>query len=477
MKKKSTSTFFALLFIFAVHSMKLQSQVTIGAGIEPQKFSILEISTLMNKGGVRLPQLTTDEKLNLDLHALTNPDEIEKAKGLTVYDITNNSVEYWDGVVWERLDIVGPWRISNCEPGGDTIATKNNQDIFQMGRVSVGTSNGHPSAAFNVVSQNKGVLLPRVTLKSSTDSETIENPAEGLLVYNTGGDPNFQVKGFFYWDGTNWLRFSDRQTIPPSINTLLCNGAQLSPSRYTTNQDYEGILEIPYTEGNGASYPGGEKLGPVNGLYYTLQPGTLEYGNGKITYAVSGKPEYSSPVETIFPISFLGKECEAKVGHGGATFETRTYLGPMTKTNESEKGSNQGGAAFAVTTFDGRYSLRFFIKENQSLDLTDIQIKHNGTVYTGNDNLIIMHTVDYNGGGGGPNKSNNNETITQEWVTHGNPDVYVGGNPEYRQLIFTPTDNTKRIYRYTFFFGAPKSSYENYANTKCWIYAEEIVSE
>lgn len=312
MKLKSRNALFVISFFAISLATQLQAQVTIGDGILPQKFSILELSTLSTKGGIRLPQLTTREKLDLSLETLTNPEEIEKAKGLTVYDITANSVEYWDGVVWERLDIVDPWRISNANPGSDTIPTKNNQNIYQMGRVSVGTSNGHPSAALNIYANNKGVLLPRVTLTGSNDITTVANPAKGLLVYNTGDDTQFAISGFLYWNGNTWMKFSDRATVPPSITSLLCNGAQLTPSTYANNKDYSGILEVPYTGGNGASYEGGEQLGPVNRLYYNLQPGTLEYGNGKITYAVTGKPVASSPVETSFPVSFLGEKLYGK---------------------------------------------------------------------------------------------------------------------------------------------------------------------
>lgn len=468
MKKNLTNALLIVLLI--AFSTKLHSQVTIGDGIEPQDFSILEISTLSTKGGIRLPQLTSIEKLGLSLDTITNAEKRDKALGLLVYDITTNSVEYWDGVRWERLDIVSPWRVSNHEVHGDSIPTRNNQDIFQMGRVSVGTSNGDPSAAFNVASKNKGVLLPRVTLKSTTDTVTIANPAEGLLVYNTGNDTNFNITGFFYWNGTTWMRFTDRAAIAPKIDALLCNNAQLTPSRYQINKQYEGILEIPYTGGNGGSYSEGTKLGPINGLYYTLQAGTLENGNGRITYTISGTPTVSSPVQTEFPIDFLGKNCTSKVGHGGANIETRTYLGPMTPVSQ--------GAEFAVTTLDGRYSLRFFAKNTENLDYTDIQIKHNGTVYPDKDNIIIMHTVFFHGSlSSSFGNSDNNFEVTQNWKIHGDPDVYYLGRPEYRQLIFTPTDNTGKMYRYTFFFGAPKNKFSNYPDTKCWIHAEEITTE
>ncbi|MDR3056715.1 MAG: hypothetical protein LBU84_01075 [Prevotella sp.] len=129
MRTKLTMNALLILSFMIACSTKLHAQVTIGDGIEPQRFSILELSTLTTKGGIRLPQLTTDEKLGLDLDELTNEDEIEKAKGLTVYDIKTNSVEYWNGTTWARLDIVSPWRVSNHDVHGDSIPTRNNQDI------------------------------------------------------------------------------------------------------------------------------------------------------------------------------------------------------------------------------------------------------------------------------------------------------------------------------------------------------------
>lgn len=458
---KFTNALLVLLFSVAPVSL-LRAQVTIGDGIAPQKFSVLELSTLTTKGGFRLPHLTEIEKLGLALDGLTDPDQQIKAKGLTVYDSTNNTVEYWDGIRWERLDIVGPWRISNYP---DSIATDNAQDIFQMGRVSVGTNNGDPSAAFSVQAKNKGVLLPRVSLTGPNDDVTIPNPAEGLLVYNKGDNPNFSHSGFFYWNGSCWMKFADRNANPPAISALHCNNAQLTPSQYTKDEDYEGVMEIPYSGGNGASYPAGTPQGSVNGLHYTLQAGTLEQGNGRITFAVTGIPEESSPKETEFPISFLGKNCVAKVGHGGASIETKTYLGSMTRI--------PGGAEFSVNTFDGKYSLRFFAKETSSLNYTDIQIKYNGQKTS--DNIIIIHTVNYNGGAFAD--SENDFTVTKTWKRHGDPEVYHGGRPEYRQIIFTSTDETKRMYRYSFFFGAPNNKFENYSKTKCWIFAEEIISE
>jgi hypothetical protein len=75
-------------------------------------------------------------------------------------------------------------------------------------QTGIGTSSPDASAKLEVSSSNKGFLPPRVTLTSGTDNSTIPNPATGLLVYNTGNNPNL-VAGYYYWNGTNWATIAN----------------------------------------------------------------------------------------------------------------------------------------------------------------------------------------------------------------------------------------------------------------------------
>ncbi|MFY0673193.1 MAG: hypothetical protein JXQ87_07300 [Bacteroidia bacterium] len=64
--------------------------------------------------------------------------------------------------------------------------------------ISTGTGNPDGSAMLEVKSTDKGVLIPRVDLDDiSSNTSPVNGPAEGLLVYNDGGD---QAEGFYYWD-------------------------------------------------------------------------------------------------------------------------------------------------------------------------------------------------------------------------------------------------------------------------------------
>ncbi|MEZ4959360.1 MAG: hypothetical protein R2830_06045 [Saprospiraceae bacterium] len=67
----------------------------------------------------------------------------------------------------------------------------------QTDNVGIGTTTPDPSAALDVQSTDKGVLIPRMT---TAQREAIASPATGLKVYDT------DEKNFFYWDGTRWFR-------------------------------------------------------------------------------------------------------------------------------------------------------------------------------------------------------------------------------------------------------------------------------
>ncbi len=74
--------------------------------------------------------------------------------------------------------------------------------------VAINTTGNAPdvSAMLDIVSSSKGLLLPRVSLTSTTDAVTIATPATSLLVYNTNaaltGD-NADGVGYYYNAGTS----------------------------------------------------------------------------------------------------------------------------------------------------------------------------------------------------------------------------------------------------------------------------------
>lgn len=85
------------------------------------------------------------------------------------------------------------------------IALLNAQNV---GINATGTA-PNASAGLDVDFTNRGVLVPRVALTATNAAGPITTPATSLLVYNTataGTAPNNVTPGFYYWNGTNWVR-------------------------------------------------------------------------------------------------------------------------------------------------------------------------------------------------------------------------------------------------------------------------------
>jgi len=86
--------------------------------------------------------------------------------------------------------------------------------------VAINTTGNAPdvSAMLDIVSSGKGLLLPRVSLISSTDATTITSPATSLLVYNT----NASMTGT-YGDGVGYY-YNAGTSVSPSWRRLAGGG-------------------------------------------------------------------------------------------------------------------------------------------------------------------------------------------------------------------------------------------------------------
>jgi hypothetical protein len=68
------------------------------------------------------------------------------------------------------------------------------------------------TAILDISSTTKGLLVPRMTGGQRT---AIASPANGLLVYQTDGDP-----GFYYYNGTSWFLLVTT-AVTDKLNTLI----------------------------------------------------------------------------------------------------------------------------------------------------------------------------------------------------------------------------------------------------------------
>src|SRR5690554_68440 len=117
-------------------------------------------------------------------------------------------------------------------------------------QVGIGTLTPNSSSQLDVVANDKGVLLPRVSLTSTTDSTTVpvtvgESSTENsLLVFNTNTQ-NDVTPGYYYWYVDKWMRIVNEDEI-------------LALDKNTTNESFsveDGMLILTDSEGNFISIP------------------------------------------------------------------------------------------------------------------------------------------------------------------------------------------------------------------------------
>lgn len=173
----SQNYFKTLLFtLFACTvSSYMQAQVTIGNDTPPETFSILQIEG--NTGGVRLPQLNTQQRNNLT--PLLNGNS--EGDALTIFNTTLKRIEYWNGANWAGLPVTVADNalklegISTVKLGGElckntTIEGKHNSLYFDVntgnfaigsniltvenGKIGIGTSNAQGLLHIDAKSNN-----------------------------------------------------------------------------------------------------------------------------------------------------------------------------------------------------------------------------------------------------------------------------------------------------------------------------------
>jgi hypothetical protein len=80
-------------------------------------------------------------------------------------------------------------------------------NILKAQNLGIGpdTFDPDPSAGVEMRFTNKGLLIPRVALTSTSSPSPITSPANSLLVYNTATTGDV-TPGYYYWTGSKWMR-------------------------------------------------------------------------------------------------------------------------------------------------------------------------------------------------------------------------------------------------------------------------------
>ena len=109
-------------------------------------------------------------------------------------------------------------------------------------QVGIGTQTPNISSALDVVSDSKGILIPRVSLNNSTDNTTITSGnINSLLIFNTASN-NDVNPGYYYWFENKWMRITNTDdVIALDSNTTNSNFEILNESLILNDSDGNNI--------------------------------------------------------------------------------------------------------------------------------------------------------------------------------------------------------------------------------------------
>ena len=194
-------------------------------------------------------------------------------------------------------------------------------------------STADASAMLDIQSNDKGIMIPRVTLTSLDNFSPIEGSsatATGLLVYNLGSED--VDEGFYYWSSNKWKQITNSESNV-SINQLsgLYEAAELyedtdfndpvSISLTNANQPYGwvsatagetfGDTEVNTLPNNSAT--GGDQIiiGEAGLYQVTVSASFAGTNNFQVTGAVwndpiSGDPTYETRVRFLVKLKAFG---------------------------------------------------------------------------------------------------------------------------------------------------------------------------
>lgn len=207
-----------------------------------------------------------------------------------------------------------------------------------------------PSAILDVNAPDKGLLIPRVSLNSIADNITpVNNPAIGLLVYNTGGN---MPPGIYIWNGQNWASLATLEQVLDALPPEGGSGIYGEMFEYHAIGSYSNIIIqsrcawVPWITAS---------QGDISGMSYASS-----------TFTVENSGIYSVTFNSVVQLPTYGKIVEAALFINGSRqddMHARTWF------KESGKAHNLSFSGIITLAADDVVSVRYSMNDNGTIRL------------------------------------------------------------------------------------------------------------
>jgi len=284
----SLTTFLALL------CCNLNAQVGIGTDNPKSTFEIKYNENASTANGFLLPRVTVEQldtdqdKYNEEQHGILVYVTNAPGNGLKTSTIFNPGIYFYNSnnTAWQLTD-TEPWMSADT----GLPATKNSENIYQNATLGLGANMINKTAQLDITSNNKGVLIPRLT---TLQRNAIDNPANGLIIFNTTSSC------LNYYDGniSRWLSMCG--TYDPAQFSLLNCDAPVGPQGiYTQGTSLNN--SNTYTLSLNVSEPGTYQIliSTGNGYSFSASGVFTETGTQTVVLEGQGAPVNGPKVDTI----------------------------------------------------------------------------------------------------------------------------------------------------------------------------------
>ena len=291
--------------------------------------------------------------------------------------------------------------------------------MAQKDNVGIGTTKPDQSAALDISSSTKGLLMPRMTMQQRS---LIQKPAQGLVIYQT----DF-LSGFYFYDGLEWNAMNSQNSIAGTDGdwSLIGNAGTTPSTNFVGTTDNVPLVFKTNNQFAGYIQPSGK----INTFF------GHQSGNSLIGMLNAGSPTAG----------------ELNVGVGYRTLFTNTIgsfnlaFGTLVMESNTAGSYNTGiGSLTLRNNIDGSYNLALGLSslQNNNSGAYNIGIGAFTSLYntTGQKNIAIGHNALYHN-----QTASNNIGIGFEagFLKRGSGNVYIGSGagsvPD--GITITPEEN------------------------------------